>query len=128
MLGHGNGAKEGELAFGTVDSWLVWKLTGGRLHITDPSNASRTMLFDINTLEWDDELLEIFDIPRAMFPEVRSSSEIYGEIETPNELKGIKIGGIAGDQQAALFGQACFAAGRTKEHLRHWVFYASECR
>ena len=107
-------AENGELAFGTVDTWLVWKLTGGKLHITDVSNASRTMLFDINRLEWDNELLAIFDVPRAILPEVRSSSEIYGEIETPNELSGIAIGGIAGDQQAALFGQACFSPGATK--------------
>ena len=107
-------AANGELAFGTVDTWLVWKLTNGKLHITDPSNASRTMLYNINTLAWDDDLLKIFDIPRAILPEVRSSSEIYGEIETPTELKGIKIAGIAGDQQAALFGQACFDAGSTK--------------
>jgi len=107
-------AVNGELAFGTVDTWLVWKLTGGNLHITDPSNASRTMLYDINTLEWDTELLNIFDIPHTILPDVRSSSEVYGEIETPIELKGIKIAGIAGDQQAALFGQACFDAGSTK--------------
>jgi glycerol kinase len=107
-------AERGELAFGTIDTWLVWKLTNGKLHITDVSNASRTMLFNINTLEWDHELLEIFGIPRSILPETRSSSEIYGEIETPLELKGIPIAGIAGDQQAALFGQACFAAGATK--------------
>lgn len=107
-------AEGGELAFGTIDTWLVWRLTNGRLHITDPSNASRTMLYDINSLEWDSELLDIFDIPHTLLPEVRSSSEIYGEIETPNELKGIKIAGIAGDQQAALFGQACFDTGSTK--------------
>ncbi len=107
-------AEAGELAFGTVDTWLVWKLTHGKLHITDVSNASRTMLFDIHTLAWDDDLLAIFDVPRAILPEVRSSSEIYGEIETPNELRGIKIAGIAGDQHAALFGQACFEAGSTK--------------
>ncbi len=107
-------AENGELAFGTVDTWLVWKLTNGKLHITDPSNASRTMLYNINTLEWDDDLLNIFGVPRAILPEVRSSSEVYGEIETPNELAGIKIAGIAGDQQAALFGQACFDTGSTK--------------
>jgi len=107
-------ADGGELAFGTIDTWLVWRLTNGRLHITDPSNASRTMLYNINSLEWDSELLNIFDIPHALLPEVRSSSEIYGEIETPLELKGIKIAGIAGDQQAALFGQACFDKGSTK--------------
>ncbi len=107
-------AENGELAFGTVDTWLVWKLTNGKLHITDPSNASRTMLYNINTLTWDDELLEIFDVPRSILPDVRSSSEVYGVIETPAELKGIKIAGIAGDQQAALFGQACFDTGSTK--------------
>ena len=107
-------AEAGELAFGTVDSWLVWKLTGGRLHITDDSNASRTLLFNIHTLDWDDQLLEIFGIPRAMLPQVRSSSESYGEIETPGELRGVAISGIAGDQQAALFGQACFTPGSTK--------------
>ena len=107
-------AENGELAFGTIDTWLVWKLTGGGLHITDVSNASRTMLFDINTPKWDDELLAIFDVPRSILPDVRSSSEVYGEVETPKELKGIAIAGIAGDQQAALFGQACFAAGATK--------------
>ena len=107
-------AENGELAFGTVDTWLIWNLTNGKTHITDPSNASRTMLFDINTLRWDGELLDIFDIPHMMLPEVHSSSEIYGEIETPAELRGIRIAGIAGDQQAALFGQACFASGSTK--------------
>ena len=103
-----------ELAFGTVDAWLVWQMTGGRLHITDVSNASRTMLFNIETLEWDEELLRIFEIPRAILPEVRSSSEVYGEIRQPGELAGVKIAGIAGDQQAALFGQLCFEPGLTK--------------
>jgi glycerol kinase len=107
-------AEAGELAFGTVDTWLVWKLTNGRSHVTDPSNASRTMLFNINSLEWDDELLRIFDIPRAMLPAVGSSSEIIAELEEPRELRGIPIAGIAGDQQAALFGQACFDRGSTK--------------
>lgn len=107
-------AENGELAFGTVDTWLVWKLTNGKLHITDPSNASRTMLYNINTLKWDDELLDIFDVPHMLLPEVRSSSEVYGKIEAPGELQGISIAGMAGDQQAALFGQACFDAGSTK--------------
>ena len=110
----GQKADSGELAFGTVDSWLIWKLTNGKLHITDASNASRTMLFNIHILAWDDELLAIFDIPRGILPEVRSSSEIYGRIETPAEIAGIAIAGIAGDQQAALFGQVCFDAGRRK--------------
>ncbi|MDQ3063572.1 MAG: glycerol kinase GlpK, partial [Acidobacteriota bacterium] len=107
-------AEDSELAFGTIDSWLVWNLTNGKKHLTDVSNASRTMLFNLETLDWDDELLEIFDVPRQILPQVKSSSEIYGEIETPGELKGIKIAGIAGDQQAALFGQTCFESGSTK--------------
>jgi len=107
-------AEDGELAFGTIDSWLVWNMTNGKKHLTDVSNASRTMLFNLETLAWDDELLKIFDVPRQILPEVKSSSEIYGEIETPSELKGIKIAGIAGDQQAALFGQTCFESGSTK--------------
>ena len=105
-------AKAGELAFGTVDSWLVWNLTGGKVHVTDASNASRTMLFDIAKGDWDDDLLKIFGVPRSMLPEVRASSEIYGETKllgTP-----IPIAGIAGDQQAALFGQACTKAGMAK--------------
>ena len=106
-------ANRGELAFGTVDTWLIWKLTGG-LHITDVSNASRTMLYDINTLAWDDELLNIFDIPHTLMPTVRSSSEIYAKVSLPNELAGIPIAGNAGDQQAALFGQACFEVGSVK--------------
>ena len=116
ILNHVPGAKKraqaGELAFGTVDSWLVWKLTGGRRHITDASNASRTMLFNIRTGEWDDELLRLFGVPRAMLPEVRPSSEVYGET---NALGGaIPIAGIAGDQQAALFGQVCTRPGMVK--------------
>ena len=106
-------ATRGELAFGTIDTWLIWKLTYG-LHITDVSNASRTMLFDINTLIWDDELLNIFDIPHKLMPDVRSSSEIYAEVSYPSELAGIPIAGNAGDQQAALFGQACFKVGSVK--------------
>ena len=105
-------ARAGELAFGTVDSWLVWNLTGGRVHVTDASNASRTMLFDIGKGAWDDELLKIFGVPRSMLPDVRSSSEVYGE----TTLLGapIPIAGIAGDQQAALFGQACTKPGMAK--------------
>lgn len=106
-------ASKGELCFGTVDSWLVWKLTNGE-HLTDVSNASRTLLFNIHELDWDDELLEIFDIPKAILPEVRTSSEIYGKVKAPEELSGIMIAGIAGDQQAALFGQICFEKGTTK--------------
>ena len=107
-------AEDGELAFGTIDTWLIWKLTNGRHHATDPSNASRTMLYNINSLEWDDELLSLFSIPNTVLPNVRPSSAVLGEIEQPHELRGIKIAGVAGDQQAALFGQACFARGATK--------------
>ncbi len=107
-------AERGELAFGTIDSWLIWKITHGAKHITDVSNASRTLLFNIHTLEWDDELLELLNIPKSLLPEVRSSSEVYGHVDrflcTPNCI----ISGIAGDQQAALFGQACFEAGSAK--------------
>jgi glycerol kinase len=105
-------AEAGDLAFGTVDSWLVWKLTGGRRHVTDASNASRTMLFNIHTGDWDDELLRIFNVPRQMLPEVRPCSEVYGE--AGDELAGIPLAGMAGDQQAALFGQACFEPGMVK--------------
>ena len=107
-------AENGELCFGTVDSWLIWNLTNGERHLTDVSNASRTMLFNIKTLDWDDELLKIFDVPRGILPEVFSSSEIYDEVKTPGELAGIKISGIAGDQQAALFGQLCMEKGLSK--------------
>ena len=103
-------AKKGELAFGTVDTWLLWHLTGGACHRTDVSNASRTLMFNIHTLDWDDELLKIFDIPREILPEVKSSSEIFGHTKP----HGVPIAGIAGDQQAALFGQACFSKGMVK--------------
>lgn len=107
-------AVAGEICFGTVDSWLLWRLTGGRRHITDCSNASRTLIYNIHTLDWDDELLKILDIPRTMLPEVRPSSEVYGE--TAAEIFGepIPLAGCAGDQQAATFGQACFSVGSAK--------------
>ncbi len=107
-------ANQGRLAFGTVDSWLVWNLTGGALHLTDVSNASRTMLFDIHTLAWDDELLEILGVPRSVLPEVRASSEVYGRVTADPGLADLAIAGIAGDQQAALFGQLCVSPGLTK--------------
>jgi len=107
-------ANQGRLAFGTVDSWLVWNLTGGALHLTDVSNASRTMLFDIHTLAWDDELLEILGVPRSVLPEVRASSEVYGRVTADPGLADLPIAGIAGDQQAALFGQLCVSPGLTK--------------
>lgn len=107
-------AENGEILFGTVDSWLVWNLTNGAKHLTDVSNASRTMIFDINSLSWDEELLRIFKIPRQILPEVLSSSEVYGEVSNVEKLNGIKIAGIAGDQQAALFGQLCLEKGLSK--------------
>ncbi|HEX3625487.1 MAG TPA: glycerol kinase GlpK [Verrucomicrobiae bacterium] len=107
-------ASRGELAFGTVDSWLLWKLTGGTLHATDVTNASRTMLFNIRTGDWDDELLRLLDIPREMLPEVRPSSGIFGESSGDIFGAPIRIAGVAGDQQAALFGQNCFDRGQAK--------------
>ena len=105
-------AEAGDLLFGTVDTWLCWKLTEGRIHVTDRTNASRTMLMNLRTGEWDDEMLKLLDIPRSMLPEIRSSSEVYGYADIMGAR--IPIAGIAGDQQAALFGQGCFSAGRAK--------------
>jgi glycerol kinase len=107
-------AQKGELAFGTVDTWLLWKLTGGAVHATDVSNASRTMLFNIHTGDWDDELLSILKVPREVLPRVRSSSEVYGEADAALVGRSVPIAGIAGDQQAALFGQTCFSRGLAK--------------
>ena len=107
-------AERGELAFGTVDTWIIWQLTRGESHVTDVSNASRTMLFNINTLEWDNELLELFGIPASMMPRVASSSEIYGHTKTTIFASKVPIAGIAGDQQAALFGQMCVEKGMMK--------------
>lgn len=107
-------AEQGKLCFGTVDTWLIWKLTRGKMFMTDVSNASRTLLLNIHTLEWDTELLELFNIPRAMLPEVKQSSEIYGETCTTLFSTKIPIAGVAGDQQAALFGQLCTKPGMVK--------------
>jgi glycerol kinase len=107
-------AEAGKLAFGTVDTWLIWKLTKGKLHITDVTNASRTLLFNIHTLKWDEELLEILGVPESMLPEVKSSSEIYGTTEKEFFGEEISLAGIAGDQQAALFGQMCVDEGMVK--------------
>jgi len=107
-------AERGELAFGTVDSWLVWKLTRGRLHVTDASNASRTLLFNIRTGNWDAELLKVLRIPESVLPRVVSCSEVYGEVSEGLPLAGVPIAGMAGDQHAALFGQACFQPGMAK--------------
>ena len=116
LLEHVPGAKEraeaGELAFGTVDSWLVYNLTGGKVHVTDVTNASRTLLYNIHTLAWDEELLGVLNIPAALLPEVKSSSEVVGETRLPGV--NVPIAGVAGDQQAATFGQACFAVGQGK--------------
>ena len=118
ILDHVTGARSladaGRLAFGTVDSWLIWKLTGGRIHVTDASNASRTMLFNIHTGQWDDELLGIFRVPKSMMPAVGASAQVRGEVTTTLGLSGIAIAGIAGDQQASLFGQRCTSPGLTK--------------
>src|SRR3954469_1713927 len=107
-------AQEGKLAFGTIDTWLVWKLTGGKVHATDITNASRTMLFNIHTCAWDEELLQLLDVPASMLPAVRSSSEVYGHTNEQILAAQIPIAGIAGDQQAALFGQMCTEPGMVK--------------
>ena len=118
ILDNVDGAREkaeaGDLCFGTVDSWLVWNLTGESMHITDPSNASRTLLYNIHTGEWDESLLDILGVPRSMLPEVRSSSEVYGETSADVFPHPIPVAGIAGDQQAALFGQRCIQPGMVK--------------
>jgi glycerol kinase len=118
LLDHVPGAREraerGQLAFGTVDTWLVWKLTGGRVHVTDPSNASRTLMFNIGRSEWDDELLEALAVPRSMLPRVAASSAVIGETDPELFGRAIPIAGVAGDQQAALFGQVCARPGMSK--------------
>ncbi len=119
ILDHVEGAREratrGELLFGTIDSWLIWNLTGGKAHVTDYTNASRTLMYNIHELRWDDELLAMLNVPRTMLPEVRSSSEIYGHTTRQNFFgQQVPIAGVAGDQQAALFGQACFEPGMAK--------------
>lgn len=107
-------AERGEILFGTIDTFLAWRLSGGKLHITDPSNASRTLLFNVHTGEWDDELLRLMNVPRAILPAVRASSEVYGEIDAVHLGGSIPLAGIAGDQQAATFGQCCFDPGTAK--------------
>ena len=118
LLDHVPGARQlseaGELAFGTIDTWLIWKLTDGRRHVTDPGNASRTLLYNIHTGAWDARLLKLFRVPTALLPEVRTSSEVYGEVSSALGLRGVAIAGIAGDQQAALFGQMCVRPGLAK--------------
>jgi glycerol kinase len=115
--GLGERARNGDLCFGNIDTWLVWNLTGGvegGIHITDVTNASRTLMMNLETLDWDDELVSILGIPRSMLPEIRSSSEIYGQVKEGLPLQGVPLGGILGDQQAAMFGQACYQAGEAK--------------
>ncbi len=107
-------AERGELAAGTIDCWLIWKLTGGRVHATDPTNASRTLLYDLHTRDWDDELLALFDVPRALLPEVRPSSGDFGSTDSEFFGSAVPVGGVAGDQQAALFGQGCVEPGLAK--------------
>ncbi|MFT4230002.1 MAG: glycerol kinase GlpK [Microbacterium sp.] len=117
VAGARDAAERGELLFGTPDTWLVWNLTGGvrgGIHVTDVTNASRTLLMDLRTLDWSDELLEVWGIPRAMLPGIRSSSEILGEVRLPGVAEGVPVAGILGDQQAATFGQAAFRAGESK--------------
>ena len=119
-------AAQGDLLAGTIDTWLIWKMTDGKVHVTDYTNASRTLLFNIERLEWDDKLLKELDVPKEILPEVRKSSEIYGS----TDLFGgsIPIAGIAGDQQSALFGQACIHPGMAKKYLWNGLFYADEHR
>lgn len=118
MLDHISGAREraerGELLFGTVETWLVWKLTAGRLHISDVSNASRTMLFNINSMDWDEELLKLLNIPKSLLPEIVDNSEVYGEVDADILEGNVPIAGMAGDQQSSLFGQLCFDKGMVK--------------
>ena len=118
ILDHVEGARAraeaGELLAGTIDTWLIWNLTGGAVHATDVTNASRTLLCDIRRGAWDAELLEVFNIPKGMLPEIRSCSEVYGEVSVEGALAGLRIAGVAGDQHAALFGQACFKKGMAK--------------
>ena len=133
ILDHVEGSRErarrGELLFGTVDCWLIWKMTQGKAHVTDYTNASRTLLFDIHKLDWDPVMLEALDIPREMLPEVRSSSEVYGHAYIGSgQSTGIPIAGIAGDQQAALFGQMCVEPGQAKNTYGTGWFPADEYR
>src|SRR5699024_6151907 len=123
ILDHVDGARKraenGDLLFGTIDTWLVYKLSGGKAHVTDYSNASRTLMFNIYDLEWDDELLDILSVPKSMLPTVRESSEVYAHTVDYHFFgQKVPIAGIAGDQQAALFGQACFEEGMAKNTYR----------
>ncbi len=112
--GAGAQAQAGELLMGTIDTWLLWNLTNGQVHATDPTNASRTLLMDLDTLEWSEQLAEAIGIPMTMLPHIRSSSEVYGHVQSPASMRGVPIAGILGDQQAATFGQACLSPGEAK--------------
>ena len=114
-------AKAGKIAFGTVDSWLIWNLTQGKVHYTDPTNASRTMLFNIRTLAWDDELLNIWDVPREILPTVKPSTGFFGETSLISS-KSIPISGVMGDQQAAFFGQRCFERAQLNAHMNRMLY------
>ena len=122
-------ADSGDLLFGNMDTWVLWNLTGGTdggLHITDVTNASRTMLMDLKTLDWDEEVMGVMGVPRAMLPEIKASSEVYGEVRSGGALQGVPIAGDLGDQQAATFGQTCFARRRGQEHVRHGQLPAAQ--
>ena len=121
-------AERGELAFGTIDSWLIWQLTGGAVHATDVSNASRTLLFNVHTNQWDAELMAWLDIPASLMPQVLPSSAHYGEVRAELLGHAIAIGGVAGDQQSALFGQACFKAGMAKNTYGTGCFPSAQAR
>ncbi len=114
-------AEAGDLAFGTIDSWLIWKLTNGRVHATDPTNACRTLLYNIHSHDWDDDLLKLLNVPREVLPQVKPSSSVFGECAKDSVVPGVPIAGIGGDQQAALFGQGCFTPGMAKNT------YGTEC-
>lgn len=120
--------RSGNLLFGTIDTWLIWNLTRGKVHVTDYTNASRTMMFDIHNGCWDEKLLEYFQIPVSMLPEVKPSSCLYGYTAEGVLGSVVPIAGAAGDQQAALFGQCCFEPGEVKKYLRNGLFYADEYR
>ena len=131
ILDHVEGARKkaetGDLLFGTIDTWVAWNLSGGAVHVTDYSNASRTLMYNINELCWDEELLAILGVPKVMLPEVKSSSELYGHTKSKNTFgQEIPIAAIAGDQHAALFGQMCFEKGMVKKYVRHGLLYAHE--
>ena len=130
ILDHVEGVREraeaGDLILGTIDAWLIWNFTKGEQHVTDVTNASRTMLFNIHTMDWDEELLALFRIPKSMLPQVKQSSEVYASTKPSFFGEKIPISGIAGDQQAALFGQMCTKKRNGKKHLRNRMFYAYE--